>query len=650
MSKWTDDDLFDEEMLDEIDDEYDDEEIIRVRKKKKPKADSNQGATSKKKRKKRKKGFLKVLPVLIAVLLIIVVGGAFYGQKIMEKYSYGTERADLNEYFKTEPGKLSIVLNYEKIDEKATLIDGKAYFSEQFVKDHFTDHFYVNTDEKAVLYTTDKETIKCMIGEEYKYYLTADSQVDLDYAPVIASGDEILFALDYVKLFSFLKYDLYENPGYIVVSTGGGGFTAAIVNTDTAIRYQGGIKSPILEDLPSGSRIGVIEVMEDWAKVTSVHGMIGYVEVKQFDGLDESFDNQPIEQPQITLNYPTLSYGGKINMVFHHVFADPASHLAADTENMKSVNIIAPTLYRLKDADGTIDALPAERYVSMAKEKGLDVWGVWTDVDYEFDLGSILKSSTKRRALIDRMIEETVNAGIDGINIDFEGVKSDNADDFIQFLRELSIETHNKGIILSVDNYSLASVTGFYNRKEQGNVVDYVVIMGYDEHWASSPTPGSVASIDFVERGIRETVAEVPAEKVINAVPFYTRIWRTNSEGKVGSDTIGMQMQNDWIEQVGITPAWDNETCQNYGEAEVGGKTCQIWMEDAESLEVKLNVMDSYGIAGVAEWKLGFETPDIWDVFEKYMAGTLNPEAVKPGEAETEEIPDGAEDSATVSE
>ena len=629
MSEWSIDDEIEEELTDdELDDELDDE-IIRVRKKKPAK-------DGRKKRKKKKKGaFLKILPVIIAVLLIIVVGGAFYGQKLMEKYSYGTERADLNEYFHTEAGKLSVVMNFEKIEEKAVMIDGKPYFSLEFVKQYFTDHFYVNEEEKAVLYTTHDQTIKCMIGEDFKYYLTADRQVDLDYAPVIDGGDSVYFAVDYLKLFTFIKYEVYSNPDYIVVCTEDlPGYTAAVVNKDTAIRYQGGIKSPILEDLPSGTRIGVVEVLEDWAKVCSVHGMIGYVEVKQFDELEEPFPGYLVEEPEIPLQYQPISYNGKINMAFHQVFADPASHFSGDTAEVKSVNIMAPTLFRIKDSDGTIEALPAEKYVAAAKEKGMDVWAVWTDVDYEVDMKQVLKSSTRRRAIIDRMIEESTSAGISGINIDFERISSEGADDFIQFLRELSVETHKNGIILSVDNYALASVTGFYNRKEQGNVVDYVVIMGYDEHWASSPTPGSVASIDYVERGIRETLKEVPAEKVINAVPFYTRIWRTNDEGKVGSDTIGMQMQKEWIEQVGMTTAWDNETCQNYGEMEVGGKNCQIWLEDAESLEVKLNVMDSYNIAGVAEWKLGFETPDIWDVFEKYMAGTLNPEAVKPAEPE----------------
>lgn len=603
--------------------------------------------------KKRKQTFFKILPVLIAVLLIIIVFGAFYGQKIMEKYSYGTERADLNEYFKIESGKLSVVFNFEKIEEKATLIDGKPYFPEEFVKERFTDHFFINEEEKSVLYTTSEETIKCMIGEDFHYYLTGSAQVDLDYAPVIDGGDAIYFALDYLKLFTPVIYDIYANPGYIVIQADGNNsfgtlsMPAATVTVDTAIRYQGGIKSPILEDLPTGTVIGVLEVMEDWAKVCSRNGIIGYVEVKQYEVLDEQFPGTLFEEPEVKLTYTSISYPGKINMAFHQVFADPASHFTTDTQNVKSVNIIAPTLFRIKNEDVEIDALPASNYVSRAKEKGMDVWAVWTDVDSpDINMNTIMKSSTKRKALVDYMISATLENGIDGINIDFERITAEGGPAFIQFLRELSVETHKNNIILSVDNYALASVTGFYNRREQGNVVDYVIIMGYDEHWASSYTAGSVASINYVERGIRETVNEVPAEKVINAVPFYTRIWRTNDKGQVGSDTIGMQMQKDWIAQVGMTTAWDNETCQNYGEAEVGGKTCQIWCEDAESLEVKLNVMDSFGIAGVAEWKLGFETDDVWDVFEKYMNGTLNPEAVKPaGEETTEEPAEGGETS-----
>ncbi len=602
------------------------EQEIKKNKKKK-------SAKKKIKAKKRKGVFLKILPVLIAVLLIVIVGGAFYGQKLLEKYSYGTDRADLNEYFATENGKLSVILNAEKMAEKAKLIDGKPYFSADFVKEHFTDHFFISEKESSVLYTTATETVKCMIGDDFKYYLTKDEKVDVDYAPVVKEGKgedtKIYFALEYVKLFTAIKYDVYADPGYILIYTTTPAGNSATMTVDSAVREKGGIKSPILDDLAKGEEIFILEEMEDWAKVIDARGYIGYVEIKQYEVTDAVTDMMAGVTVSIPLEYTSLTFDGKINMAFHQVFADPATHFTNDTASVKSVNVMAPTLFRVVIGDtGAVEikALPAAQYVERAHEKGMKVWAVWTDVDYDVDIDAIMESSTLRNQLIEEMITRTKENGIDGINIDFEKVSSDGGEAFIQFLRELSIETHKEGIFLSVDNYALASVTGFYNRKEQGNVVDYVIIMGYDEHWASSNTAGSVASINYVERGIRETLDEVPAEKVINAVPFYTRIWRTNDEGKVGSDTISMITQAEWIAQVGITPVWDNETCQNYGEAVVGGKTCQIWMEDAESLKVKLNIMEKYKLAGVAEWKIGMETPDVWDVFEQYMAGALGSE------------------------
>jgi spore germination protein YaaH len=460
-----------------------------------------------------------------------------------------------------------------------------------------------------------------MIGEDFPYYLTKDSQVDLEFAPVIKKGDNLYFALDYVALFVSMDYHIYTDPEYLKIDYENPPYPCAVLKKDSAIRYQGGIKSPILDDVLEGEQIGVIEEMEDWAKVVSTRGIVGYIQIKQFEYMEEMFGKIIAEDPMIPLNYTSIQHEGKINMAFEQVFADPATNFTKDTANVKSVNVIAPTLYRIKDNDGTVEALASSGIVAKAHEKNMDVWAVWTDVDYEVDMKEILGSSTKRNALISRMISEAKDGGYEGINIDFERITQESSRDFVQFLRELSVETHKEGIILSVDNYALASVTKFYDRKEQGNVCDYVIIMGYDEHWASSQEAGSVASINYVERGIKETLKEVPAKKVINAVPFYTRIWRTTDDGKVSSETIGMELQNNWIEQTGITLAWDNESCQKYGEKMIGGKNCQIWVEDAESLEVKLKTMDSYKLAGVAEWKLGFETPDIWDVFEKYMAG-----------------------------
>ena len=213
----------------------------------------------------------------------------------------------------------------------------------------------------------------------------------------------------------------------------------------------------------------------------------------------------------------------------------------------------------------------------------------------------------------------TLDNNLDGINLDFEKIPSDSGSDWGEFLKELSVATHKAGIVLSVDNYAPTASTVHYNRGIQGNVCDYVIVMGYDEHWASGGVAGSVASIGFVEDGIVNTISSgVPAEKIINAVPFYTRVWKTK-DGSVTADTMGMGSSAEWCTKYDVELHWNDETCQNYGEKEMNGTLYQVWLEDAASLEAKLSVMDAHECAGVAEWKLGLETAEAWDTILNYL-------------------------------
>lgn len=180
------------------------------------------------------------------------------------------------------------------------------------------------------------------------------------------------------------------------------------------------------------------------------------------------------------------------------------------------------------------------------------------------------------------------------------------------------MECRKNGIVLSVDNYVPRGFNDHYERGEQGVFADYVIIMGYDEHYNGSPEAGSVASIGFVEEGIQKTVNEVPPEKVINAVPFYTRIWK--SEGaNLTSEAVGMELAEEFVDNHNIEVRWDEVTCQNYGEIQEGGTFYQVWLEDEQSIEAKLNIMKKYNIAGVAAWKLGFEKASIWGVIGDYL-------------------------------
>jgi spore germination protein YaaH len=224
---------------------------------------------------------------------------------------------------------------------------------------------------------------------------------------------------------------------------------------------------------------------------------------------------------------------------------------------------------------------------------------------------------------------------MDGINIDFEQVPSEAGADYVQFLRELSIPCRQNGIVLSVDNYVPTEYTAHYGRAEQGEVVDYFIIMGYDEHYSGSSRAGSVASYEYVKAGIENTIKDVPASKVINAVPFYTRLWKI-SDG-VSSEALSMSAAENVLSQYGVTAAWDAETAQNFAEFEADGAKYQIWLEDMQSISAKLNLMSGYRLAGVAAWKLGLEKAEIWDAIGTYLS--TSPMNAQPAESQPEEVP-----------
>lgn len=573
----------------------------------------------KKKRKKQRQAMLaKAIPVVIAIVLIIALVGIFYGETLIESVYYTSEREDLYQYFGlVESDDVAMIMQDAHIDEKAKLVDGNCYFDMATVEKYFTDRVYVNKDEGIVLYTTEKDIYKTYIGEDYSSYTVAGAENALSCPAALLIGEELYLSADYVKIFANFTYEYFAEPNRMLLYTEWGTRQYANITKDTKLRYQGGVKSPILKDLPEGEKVFVLEVMEKWSKVITEDALIGYVENKRLE--EGEMMTQTPATDAVVLNYQSISREGKINMAFHQVFSQGAnSTYDAYMAETKSVNVIAPTWFRVKDEEGTLECIASTEYVTKAHNKGIEVWAVVTDVDYSVNIGAILSSSEKREAMVSTLIAYAQQYDLDGINVDFETVGAEYGDDFIQFLRELSIQTHANNIVLSVDNYAPTASTMYYNRAEQGLVADYVVIMGYDEHWSSSQVAGSVASINFVEQGILNTMEEVPAEKIINAIPFYTRLWKT-SGGTVSCETIGMDLAENWANTSGVELYWDNETCQYYGEIQKDGTLYQIWMEDSESIQVKLSVMEANNIAGVAEWKLDFENPVVWDVIEAYV-------------------------------
>ena len=559
----------------------------------------------------------KVIPVIIAIVLIIVVAAAGFGAKLLEKYSYSKERADLTEYFGVRGADdVPVILQDERIEEHAKLWDGVCYFDLATVHKYFNDRFYEDKKEGLLLYALPDQVVRTQIGTDT--LTKGESSEARGYVIARYEGDMLYIAADYVKEYANFSYELFRDPNHMQVYTEWNERQVATIAKDTQVRYQGGIKSDILTDVSKGDEVVVLEEMENWSKVKTQDAFIGYVENKRLE-------NQSTQTPVPVTDYVEPVYESntrdhKINLAWHGVGGvdgnETLDGMLADT---KSINVISPTWFTLVGNEGDFSSFATQSYVDKAHERGLEVWALVGNVEsVDVDMYEVLAGTTNRTHLIDGLINTALEYGLDGLNIDFENISLDAGEPFIQFIRELSVPCREYGIVLSVDNYVPMGHTDHYDRAEQGVVADYVIIMGYDEHYAGSDEAGSVASINFVEKGIENTVAEVPAEKVINGIPFYTRIWKSGPEG-LSSEAVTMGMAQEFVENHSIAVRWDETTCQNYGEVQEGDTLYQVWLEDADSIRVKLNIMQNYDIAGVAEWRLGHESENVWDVIEEYM-------------------------------
>lgn len=559
----------------------------------------------------------KIIPVLIAVVLIAVIAGAGIGARLIEKYSYSRERADLTEYFGVGgEGDVPIILQDERIEEHAKLIEGVCYFDLATVHKYFNNRFFEDKKEGLLLYTLPDAIVSTLIGER-TVSLGGDGSTR-DYIISRYEGETLYIAADFVKEYANFSYTLYTEPNRMQVYTEWNARQTATILKDTQVRYQGGVKSDILTDVPKGTEVIVLEEMEKWSKVKAEGAFIGYVENKRLSG-QTTVEPEPVTD-YVEPVYESNTRDHKINLAWHVVAGTAGNDtLVPLMQPTKSINVVSPTWFALSDNEGNFTSFASTNYVDTAHDMGLEVWGLIDNFSHEgVDTYEVLAGLTTRQRLIDGLVDTALQYRLDGINIDFENISLDTGEPFIEFIRELSIPCRKNGIVLSVDNYVPMDYTDHYNREEQGIVADYVIIMGYDEHHRNSERAGSVASIDFVEKGIANTLEQVPADKVINAVPFYTRIWETKGTA-INSQAVGMDTAKQYLADHGITTVWDETTCQNYGEYQSGDSYYQVWMEDEDSIRVKLNIMSKYGIAGVAEWQLAFASDSVWDVIAEYM-------------------------------
>lgn len=543
-------------------------------------------------------------PVIMVIVSLCVIAAAVGGFFLYHKYSPSKEIANPVEWFGVTGDEVAIVLDQE-LDETATgrYINGQTYLPLTWVNEHINERFYWDGANHQLIYTLPQSIV----------YADANTLGNNGKPLFVEQEDQVWLMTGIILNYTDIRFELADEgeTKRVFVDTLWNPEKVAAVKKDIPIRVLGGIKSPILTEVTKGTELAVLETMDNWSRVRTIDGFLGYVQNKY---LSETSD-RPYVSTFDTPVYTNISLEDPITLVWHQVTTEKANEAMEQLiANTKGVNVIAPTWFMLTDNNGAYHSLADKAYVDKAHAMGMQVWGVLDNFNMGDNVRSeILFADTKaRKNLIKSLMEDVKRYDMDGINLDIEGIRPEAGPHYVQFIRELSVECRNNGIVLSVDTYVPTAYTEFYNRREQGRVADYVVIMGYDEHYSGGEM-GSVASLGYEKKGIEDTLKVVPAEKIISAIPFYTRVWK-EKDGETTSTALGISSAKNWVKENDVELYWQEELGQYYGELEKEGGKYYLWMEEERSIGKKMELIQKNNLAGVACWKLGFETKEIWDV------------------------------------
>lgn len=555
----------------------------------------------------------KAAPVLVVLILIVLVGAAGVGSFLINRYKPGTEYMAGNEYFNlTDENSVALIQNGELLEEQAVLIGGEPYAAYTYVESQLNSCFYWDEETKGILLTT-SGGVQTLLPGDAAVAKTPGGQPAVQQE----SDGKVYISLDVVKEYTDLDYAYYSDPNRVVIRNEWDGVEQATVQSDTAqVRQKGGIKSLILADVQKGDTLLYLENLDNWCKVMTADGYTGYIQTEDISE-PEAIEARTAKKD----SYERITRDHKINLVWHQSTSTESNDAMAEmTAEMTGVNVISPTWFSVTDETGTISSLASADYVKLAHEAGREVWGLIDNFNEAFDETTDLAYASVRSRIIEQLLAEAASCGMDGINVDFENLKEAGIPHYLQFLRELTSAAHAQNLVVSVDTPVPQAYTMYYQRGEQARFVDYMIVMAYDEHFAGSEEAGSVSSLPFVQQAVEEMTRVMPADQVICGIPFYTRVWTEKfGQSAITSEVLDMDGAKNYAKENQMTETWDASLGQNVATVETSDARYTIWMEDEQSMEEKLKVIQSADLAGVAEWKLGFECADVWSLISEYI-------------------------------
>ena len=559
----------------------------------------------------KKQGPFSTFGIMIIVFLVLFIISSIVF--LYMRYSFTKERANLTEYYKgVGENEVSIYINDVlmkdgdgNISNKALYENDAVYLPLSWVKSKLNNRFYYAKDIERIRYCLADEVITRGVNDMHQ----------VGNAAYVLMKDEPYLLMEFVSDYTNIRFEKYTKDTHkrLFIYDIWEKENFAFMSANESSRWRGGNKSPIIEDLNKGEQVKVLDKMVKWSKVKTLNGYVGYVR-------NTRLQNEISKIPESTYVEPKREWHGlseKVVLGFHQVTMNyPANRLPELLKDTAGMNVIAPTLYAFKNDDGELRSVANLEYVKACHNRGLKVWPTINNFDIlDVNEKLIFSNTFTRKNIIDRIIKEIELCEYDGINLDMESLSKDVGEDYVQFVRELSVELNKRKITLSIDAFIPYEFNNHYDMQEIGEFADYVVVMCYDEHYSGSKTAGSVSSLPYVIEGIDLSLDNVERSKLVVGLPFYTRIWTTDKDGKVSSRAYASKLAEQYSNSYGIKFEYDDATGQNYGSViNEDGAKIECWLEDELSLTMKMDQVKYNNLAGTAAWKLSFERENFFDI------------------------------------
>lgn len=558
---------------------------------------------------------VKLKKILIVMLLLIIAIAILCG------VAYGVYRAFFMPNSTVVPafaeGRLNVVVEDDVISDKGEprIIDDRILLPLPLVKEYIDPNISWDAALHKLTITTQDRVIRMKTGSLEAF--VNNKPVTLN-VPATEENGGVFVPIEFLSDFYGIDIEKnIENSVIIIDFKNRIRQAAEPIMPSAVVRTGCSTSDPIVKKMDgtdgSDSELRVFEEFEKWYKVRAADGTIGFIE-KKFVSVRLTLAANPAQEDTAAAWKPEE---GKINMAWDYAYN--VKFNLSKRAIISGLDVISPTWFQVVAEDGELKNHADGKYVEWAHNNGYKVWALFSNgFGDPLKSGNFLNNTDARDNAIRQLLAFAALYKLDGINIDFENLRDSDKDALTQFVRELAPLLREQGLVVSIDVNTLPC----YDRKALGEAVDYVALMAYDQHWKGGGEAGSVSQVSWTDRIVGIFLKDVPAEKLILGVPFYTRLWKEIPEDgkiKLTSQALSMEDIDKFLQENKAQKNWDSQSGQFYSEFVKDGATYKVWLEDANSMNLRMSLVHKYELAGAAAWRLDFEVPEVWSVINRNL-------------------------------